>query len=82
MITGPLPTAIMLIDCSIGTDDELVDKLRRIPAVTYAYKLIGYHNIIAKVESDTEQELRKAISTKIRTLDDILSTITMVVLEK
>ena len=72
----------MLVDCSIGTDDEVIDRLRKIPAVAYAYRLIGYHDIIVKVESDSEEELRKAISTRIRTLNNILSTITMVVLEK
>ena len=82
MITGSLPTAIMLIDCPIGTDDRLIDELKKIPDVAYAYKLIGYHDVIVKVESDSEEELRKAISHRIRTLDNILSTITMVVLEK
>jgi DNA-binding Lrp family transcriptional regulator len=82
MITEFLPTAIMLVDCSIGTDDEVIDKLKKIPAVAYAHKLIGYHDIIVKVESDSEEELRKTISHKIRTLDNILSIITMIVLEK
>jgi DNA-binding Lrp family transcriptional regulator len=82
MITRSLPTAIMLIDCSIGTDDRVIDELKKIPAVAYAYKLIGYHDIIVKVESNSEEELRKTISHKIRILDNILSTITMVVLEK
>lgn len=82
MTAGHLPVAIMLIDCSIGTADEVIDRLKKIPAVTYAYKLIGYHDIIVKVESNSEEELRRTISHKIRTLDNILSTITMVVLEK
>lgn len=82
MITGPLPTAIMLIDCPIGTDDGVICELKKIQDVAYAYKLIGYHDIIVKVESNSEEELRKTISHKIRTLDNILSTITMVVLEK
>ncbi|MGI0048805.1 MAG: Lrp/AsnC ligand binding domain-containing protein [Nitrososphaera sp.] len=77
-----MPVAIMLIDCSIGTDDVVIDRLKKIPAVAYAYKLIGYHDIILKVESNSAEELRKTISHKIRTLDNILSTITMVVLEK
>ena len=49
MIIGwSLPTAIMLIDCSIGTDDGVIDELKKIPAVAYAYKLIGYHDIIVR----------------------------------
>jgi hypothetical protein len=77
-----LPIAIMLIDCSIGTDDVVIHELKKIPAVAYAYKLIGCHDIIIKVESNSEEELRKTISGKIRKLDDILGIITMVVLEK
>lgn len=77
-----MPIAIMLIDCSIGMDDVVIHELKKIPAVAYAYKLIGYHDIIIKVESTSEEELRKTISGKIRKLDHILSTITVVALEK
>lgn len=77
-----LPIAIMLIDCSIGADDVVIDGLKKISAVAYAYKLIGCHDIIIKVESNSEEELRKTISSRIRKLDNILGIITMVVLEK
>lgn len=77
-----MPIAIMLIDCSIGTDDVVIHELKKIPAVAYAYKLIRYHDIIVKVESSSEEELRKTISGKIRKLDNILGIITMVVIEK
>ena len=77
-----MPIAIMLIDCSIGTDDVVIRELKKIPAVAYAYKLIRNHDIIVKVESSSEEELRKTISRKIRKLDNILGIITMVVLEK
>jgi DNA-binding Lrp family transcriptional regulator len=77
-----LPIAIMLIDCSIGTDDVVIHELKKIPAVAYAYKLTRYHDIIVKVESNSEEELRKTISGKIRKLDNILGTSTVVALEK
>jgi hypothetical protein len=77
-----LPIAIMLIDCSIGMDDVVIHELKKIPAVAYAYKLIRYHDIIIKVESNSEKELRKTISGKIRKLNHILGTITVVALEK
>lgn len=77
-----MPIAIMLIDCSIGADDVVIRELKKIPAVAYAYKLIRNHDIIVKVESSSEEELRKTISGKIRKLDNILSTITVVALEK
>lgn len=82
MIGRLLPTAIRLVNCSIGTNDEVIAKLEKIPLVVYVYKLIGYHDIVVKVESNSEEELRKTISNKIRTLDHILSTITMIVFEK
>jgi DNA-binding Lrp family transcriptional regulator len=77
-----LPIAIMLIDCSIGADDVVIRELKKIPAVAYAYKLIRNHDIIVKVESSSEEELRKTISGRIRKLDNILSIITVVALEK
>jgi DNA-binding Lrp family transcriptional regulator len=77
-----LPIAIMLIDCSIGTDDVVTHELKKIPGVAYAYKLIRYHDIIVKLESSSEEELRKTISGKIRKMNNILGIITVIALEK
>jgi DNA-binding Lrp family transcriptional regulator len=72
----------MLIDCRIGTDDKVLNELKNIKGVAYTHKLIGYYNIIVKVQADSGRELRKVISHKIRKLENISSTTTMIALEK
>lgn len=71
----------MLIDCHMDTDDSVIIDLKKIRGVAYAYKLIGYHDIIVKVQVDSEDELRKVIS-EVRTAGNIIGTTTMIALEK
>jgi len=53
-------------------------KLRRTPNVREVYTIYGVYDIIARVE--TEQELKDAISRRIRRLDKIRSTLTLICL--
>jgi DNA-binding Lrp family transcriptional regulator len=41
----------------------------------------GVYDIIARLETETMQDLKEAISWKIRRLEKVLSTLTMIVVE-
>jgi hypothetical protein len=72
-----IPVGFMFIHCKQGSQDGIVEKIRNIPEVAYAYKLDGSYDIVAKVESDSDVKFTSAIS-KIRTFSDILNTDTIV----
>jgi DNA-binding Lrp family transcriptional regulator len=72
----------MLLDCRIGTDEIVLNELKKVTKVAYAYRVIGYHDIIVKVEASSEEELRRAISSQIRRLENVISSVTMIVVEK
>ncbi len=71
--------AFVLINVEIGAEEEVLGDLRPIPEIREAYLVYGVYDIIAIVETPTIQELKDAISFKVRHLDKVHSTLTMIV---
>jgi len=74
-----LATAFVLINAEIGAESEVLKGLREIPEVKEAHMVYGVYDIIARIETGTMQELKDIISWKIRRLDKVRSTLTMIV---
>jgi DNA-binding Lrp family transcriptional regulator len=74
-----LATAFVLINVEIGAEDEVLRDLRPISEVKEAHLVYGVYDIIAIVETPTMQELKDTISLKVRRLDKVHSTLTMIV---
>lgn len=74
-----MATAFVLINAEIGAESEVLKDLKTIPEVKEAHMVYGVYDIIARVETETMQELKDTISWKIRRLDKVRSTLTMIV---
>jgi DNA-binding Lrp family transcriptional regulator len=74
-----LATAFVLINAEIGAEAEVLKELKNISEIKEAHMVYGVYDIIARVETDTMQELKDVISWKIRRLDKVRSTLTMIV---
>jgi len=74
-----LATAFVLINAEMGAENEVLKDLKAIQEVKEAHKVYGVYDIIARVETETMQELKDTISSKIRRLDKVRSTLTMIV---
>jgi len=72
--------AYVLINAEVGLEEKIMDELKEIPEVKEAHQLYGVYDIIARVESDTMLNLKNAISNKIRKLEKVRSTLTMIVI--
>jgi DNA-binding Lrp family transcriptional regulator len=74
-----LAIAYVLINVEIGSEDEVFRNLEPISEVKEAHLLYGVYDIIARIETETMQELKDTVSWKIRRLDKVRSTLTMIV---
>lgn len=77
-----MPTAFVLVNTEIGCEEEILEELKKIPNVKEAYAVYGVYDIIAKVEAGTMDELKEVISWRIRRLDKVRSTLTMLVISE
>ncbi len=74
-----MATAYVLINVEIGAEDEVLRNLDPISEVKEAHLVYGVYDIIAIIETETMQELKDTVSWKIRRLDKVRTTLTMIV---
>jgi DNA-binding Lrp family transcriptional regulator len=69
--------AYVLINCDLGYEEDVISQLKTIDGVKEVHGTFGAYDILAKVESDDVDKLRDTITSKIRKLDRIRSTLTL-----
>jgi len=74
-----LATAYILISVEIGAEGEVLKSLKPVSEIKEAHLVYGVYDIIARVETETMQELKNTVSWKIRRIDKVRSTLTMIV---
>ncbi len=71
--------AFVLINTKRGREAEVMNELSNIRGVSEFHTVNGVYDIIAHVEAETTQELREVIKLKLRPLDSVNATLSMVV---
>ena len=70
--------AYVLINADVGKENDVLKELKTLPSVKEAYFALGVYDIVAKVESGDVRELKEVVVTKIRGLEYVKSTLTMI----
>jgi len=73
--------AYVLITSDLGYEAEIIDELKQLEDVKEIHGVFGAYDILAKVESANVKNLREIITWKIRKLNSIRSTLTLMVTE-
>jgi len=76
-----VPEAIVLINTDIGAEEEVLNQLMNVEGVREAHIVYGVYDIIAKVEAPTTEKLKEIITSNIRKIPKVRSTLTMIVVE-
>ena len=74
-----MSTAYVLINCDLGFDAEIIDEIKQLKDVKEVHWVFGAYDILAKIESDSLEHLRDVITWKIRKLNRVRSTLTLMV---
>jgi DNA-binding Lrp family transcriptional regulator len=76
-----MSTAFVLINADLGAEEELVKEIKNTEHVKEVYIVYGVYDIVAKIEADTMEKVKETITWKIRRLEKVRSTLTMIVVE-
>nr|MDO8133027.1 Lrp/AsnC ligand binding domain-containing protein [Candidatus Njordarchaeum guaymaensis] len=76
-----MPQAFIFINTEVGSEEEILKQLRKIDNVKEAHAVYGVYDIVVKVEAVTMDKLREVLASKVRRLDKVSSTLTMIVIE-
>jgi DNA-binding Lrp family transcriptional regulator len=74
-------TAFVLINTDLGEGNEVFNSLKEIAEVKDVYGVYGVYDYVVRLEADTMQNLKNTITTKIRRINHVRSTLTMIVVE-
>ena len=69
--------AYVLIQCDLGSEENIISDLMAIPEVKEVRGTYGIYDVFCKVESDSKEVLDNVITSKIRKIPKIRSTITL-----
>jgi len=69
--------AYVLITCDLGTEEAVIEDLKHIDSVKEVHGTFGAYDIIAKVENQERDKIRDIIIWKIRKLEHVRSTLSL-----
>ena len=82
-----MSTAYILINSDLGTDVSIIEYLNKALSEEKDIQfevdgVYGVYDIIVKLTSENGETLRGIITNKVRTIDHVQSTLTMMVIEE
>lgn len=75
-------SAFVLMNAELGKETQIVNELEKIPNVKEVYPVYGVYDVLMVIESDSMEALRETITSKVRKLDGIKSTLTMIIVKE
>jgi len=76
-----MATVFVMINTELGSETEVLRGLQEIEGVKETHLVYGVYDIIARIETETMQELKDIVALKVRRLDKVRSTLTMIVIQ-
>ncbi len=77
-----MPRAFVLLNVATGSEDEVVKQIRALDVVEESFISYGVYDIIVRVKADTMDKLKDAVTHKIRSINQVRSTLTLIMLEE
>ena len=76
-----MPIAYVLLNVELGAESKVLEALKKLNSVEEAHRVYGIYDTVAKVKADTMDKLKETVASRIRRLDKVQSTLTMMVIE-
>ena len=76
-----MPQDYVLINVESGGEDDVLLALEKISNVEESYFSYGVYDIIIKVKAESMEKLKEMVTCKIRSLNQVRSTLTLIILK-
>ncbi|HEY5630925.1 MAG TPA: Lrp/AsnC ligand binding domain-containing protein [Nitrososphaeraceae archaeon] len=77
-----MPSAYVLLNCELGCEAVVIDEIRTLSHVSEVNRVYGSsYDMIIKVSAETTDRLNQIISSKIRRIEKVKATQTMMVID-
>ena len=76
-----MPMAYVLINTEPKNMETVVSTLEKLDSVVEIFPVYGVYDVVAKIQAETMEKLKDFVTWKVRSLDNVRSTITMLILD-
>ncbi len=70
--------AYVMLNCELGSEEEIIEKLKELEQVTDVFETIGTHDMLVKLQADNFEKIREIVSWSIQKLPKVRSTSTLI----
>lgn len=74
-----MPKALILINIDTGAEEEILNTVKSIDGVKNVNLVYGVYDLFVEIEAEDITKLKNIVTTKIRKIPKVRSTITMIV---
>lgn len=67
----------ILLNCDLGAEEYIAEELRQIPEVKNARLTFGAYDVIAEIHAKDREAFERTVSSRIRKLARVVSTMTL-----
>lgn len=72
--------AFVMINTELGAEQEVKEKMLEQEEVVEAHVVYGVYDLIVKLRAETMDKIKTAVTWKIRRMEKVRSTLTMIVM--
>ena len=69
--------AYVMMNCNLGEEKSVIESLEKIDGVKEAHGTLGLYDIVAQIESTTDEKIQKIVTQHIRKISKIQSSMTL-----
>ena len=77
-----MPRAYVLFGVGSGAEDQVLKDLRNTEDVQEVSVSYGVYDLVAKIKTDTMEQLKELVSHRLRRIDNVRSTLTLILVEE
>ncbi len=70
--------AYVMLNCELGAEAEIIEKLKELEQVKDVFETIGTHDMLVKLQAENFEKIREIVSWNIQKLDKVRSTATLI----
>jgi DNA-binding Lrp family transcriptional regulator len=77
-----MPSAYVLFNVNAGSENLVLEELRSIAEVQEAFFSYGVYDLLAKIKTDSMEQLKELVSHRLRVMTNVKSTLTLIQVEE
>lgn len=77
-----MPRAYVLFNVGSGSEDQVLKDAKSMDGVQEAYVSYGVYDLVLKIKTDSMEQLKEIISYHLRRINNVRSTLTLILAEE